>query len=330
MIMPALLLQKPSKSSKSKDHVAALQRRLDLWDEGNILELIEEGETIQGQLKHINAPQLIADISKKFKEKMSKGNINGAIKLLTNNMGNGILPLNEETIRQLREKHPTSKEASSDILLRDKPTKVHPVRYEEITPDLIRQSALKTKGGSGPSGLDGDGWKRVLTSNSFGQNSVDLCVSVAALARKICTDIHSSASLEALMACRLIPLNKNPGMRPIGVGEVQRRIIGKTVARVLKPDIVNAIGSLQVCAGQDAGCEAAVHAVRTTFEQETTEAVILLDAANAFNNVNRNAFLHNVKIICPSISSYVENCYNTPSRLFVIGGIELQSSEGTT
>ena len=31
MVMPALLLQKPSKSSKSKDHGAALERRLLLW-----------------------------------------------------------------------------------------------------------------------------------------------------------------------------------------------------------------------------------------------------------------------------------------------------------
>lgn len=27
---------------------------------------------------------------------------------------------------------------------------------------------------------------------------------------------------------------------------------------------------------------------------------------------------------------YVENCYTKPSRLFVIGGVEISSSEGTT
>ena len=27
-------------------------------------------------------------------------------------------------------------------------------------------------------------------------------------------------SVEALMACRLIPLDKNPGLRPVGKGEV--------------------------------------------------------------------------------------------------------------
>ena len=36
MIMPALFLQKPHLSSKTRDHVACLQRRLISWQEGNI------------------------------------------------------------------------------------------------------------------------------------------------------------------------------------------------------------------------------------------------------------------------------------------------------
>ena len=48
--MPVLLLQKPSKSSKSKDH-HALERRLNLWEEGKIEELLYEGQTIQEKLK---------------------------------------------------------------------------------------------------------------------------------------------------------------------------------------------------------------------------------------------------------------------------------------
>ena len=50
-VMPALLLQKPSQSSKSKDHHAALERRLKLWEEGKIEELLYKGKTIQGRLK---------------------------------------------------------------------------------------------------------------------------------------------------------------------------------------------------------------------------------------------------------------------------------------
>ena len=161
-----------------------------------------------------------------------------------------------------------------------------------------------------------------MTSNCFGTEPADLRSVVASLAKSLCSEIQDENSIEALLACRLIPLNKNPGLRPIGIGETLRRIIGKSVAKVLKQDVINSVGSLQVCAGQDAGCEAAIHAIRAIFEQEDTEAVMLVDASNAFNSINRKAFLHNAKVICPSIATFTENCYSTPSRLFVIGGLK--------
>ena len=56
----------------------------------------------------------------------------------------------------------------------------------------------------------------------------------------------------------MISLNKNQGLRPIGVGEALRRIAGKVVINILKKDVMNAAGLLQVCAGQEAGAEAAI------------------------------------------------------------------------
>jgi len=94
---------------------------------------------------------------------------------------------------------------------------------------------------------------------------------------------------EAFLACRLIPLDKNPGLRQIGVGEVLRRIIGKAVMVVPRNHVKKSVGSLQVCAGQEAGCEAAIHAMKDIFEQEDTEAVLLIDAANAFNAINSSS-----------------------------------------
>ena len=61
------------------------------------------------------------DLSKEFVARMAKGNINGAIKLLSDNMENGILPLNTETINLLRLKHPKAKEPHEDVLLPDIP-----------------------------------------------------------------------------------------------------------------------------------------------------------------------------------------------------------------
>ena len=119
-------------------------------------------------------------------------------------------------------------------------------------------------------------------------------------------------------------------MPPNGVGEVIPRIIGKSVTKVTKREVMDASGSLQVCAGQKSGSEAAIPAMRKIFEADETDAALLVDAWNAFNSLNRAAALHNVRVICPAIAIYVINAYRVPARLFVVGGKELESSEGTT
>ena len=66
------------------------------------------------------------------------------------------------------------------------------------------------------------------------------------------------------------------------------------------------------------------------FNKESTEAVLMVDASNAFNAINREAFLHTAKILCPSISTYVSNCYWSPTDLYIQGGRSIKSEEGTT
>ena len=65
------------------------------------------------------------------------------------------------------------------------------------------------------------------------------------------------------------------------------------------------------------------------FSEENTEAVLLIDAENAFNSINRKVMLHNMKFLCPLISAYISNCYATPARLFIFNGGETLSKEAT-
>ena len=132
-----------------------------------------------------------------------------------------------------------------------------------------------------------------------------------------------TSSLEAFLACRLLPLDKNQGLRLIGVGEVLRRIAGKVIMNVIKGDIQEAAGSIQVCAGQQGGCEAPIHAMRSIYEDTETDAVLLIDAANAFNAINREAVLENIRRLCPIAYVYAYNCYAAQARLFVICGKEI-------
>ena len=61
--------------------------------------------TIQQRLRSDKEGMKIAKISLKFKNLMSKGNVNGPLELLLHNMLSGILPLNKETLELLVQKH---------------------------------------------------------------------------------------------------------------------------------------------------------------------------------------------------------------------------------
>ena len=119
-------------------------------------------------------------------------------------------------------------------------------------------------------------------------------------------------------------------IRPIGFGEVLRRIVGKTIAGFLKEEIKEASGPLQVCTGHSAGSEAATHAMSQVFVEEGTDGILLIDASNAFNQMNRSVALHNIQITCKEMSLYIINTYRSPSRFFICGGGKILSQEGTT
>ena len=210
----------------------------------------------------------------------------------------------------MRQKHPKGSPATEGIILTDNIEKGYPIKFESITEESVRRAALKTQGGSSPSAMNAEGWRRSLTCKQFGNSPSDLCKAIVMITRKLCTVEDQHESLEASVTCRLIPLDKSPGLRPIGIGKILLRIVGKVVVSTIREDITESVGSLQVSAGMEAGSEAAAHAMHEIFKKQGTEAVLLIDAINAFNTVNRKVLLHNDKVICPAISTYVNNCYS--------------------
>ena len=182
-------------------------------------------------------------------------------------------------------------------------------------------------GEAGPSGIDARGWRRLCTS--FKSASDDLCHSLALLTRHLCKEFVDPEALAPLMSCRLIALDKNPRVRPIGIGEVVRRIIAKAILSIVSGDVQYAAGSLQLCAGQKAGAEAAVHAMNKAFNKSDCEAILLVDASNAFNSLNRHVALRNIRALCPPLATVLINTYRKEAELFVDGS-KLLSMEGTT
>ena len=86
---------------------------------------------------------------------------------------------------------------------------------------------------------------------------------------------------------------------------------------MVKSDALEVAGSVQLCAGQEARCETAIHAMRAILEGEHTQAVILVDAQNAFNLLNQQLALLNIHHICPSIALVLAYLYRRDANLYV-------------
>ena len=69
--------------------------------------------------------------------------------------------------------------------------------------------------------------------------------------------------------------------------------------------------------------------MRKFFNNSDRGGVLLVDAKNAFNLLNRRVALHNIQYSCPLVSTLAHNLYRHTNRLFIFGE-ELSSEEGTT
>ena len=151
---------------KPKDYQECLTKRSALWKEGEIESLLREGRSIQKcirKTKRANPP----DKAKIFARLVMRGQINSALRFLSDDVYGGVLTLTDDVMRQLFEKHPEAQDTKLGSILFGPIEEVHGSLYQQIDGEMIREAALRTKGSSGPSGVEANGFKRILTCKSF-------------------------------------------------------------------------------------------------------------------------------------------------------------------
>ena len=333
MLMPHLVLARTT-SEPDASRNKTTTRRLKMWLNGEIEQLFKEAEAVQKRTTKSKSNNRTRDMFRDFDAHMSAGKISNALRSVNDCEKGGVLSLSEKIDNKtvfdiLKDKHPPPKSCDDAYVVASSGNNLpyHPVIFDRIQAGAIRRAGMKTHGSHGPSGVDANEWRRWMSN--FSQSSTSLCRTVARLAVRIATEEIDNEALMPYNACRLIPLDKNPGVRPIGVGEVLRRIIGRTILRCVENDLKLLGKNQQLCLGQKCGIEHAIHSLRKQFETPETQGILLIDAKNAFNSLNRDLALRNIEKLCPSIITAIRNSYKTPTSLFV-NGKTLQSQEGTT
>ena len=116
--------------------------------------------------------------------------------------------------------------------------------------------------------------------------------------RRLYTTLLSPDIPSPFLGCHIIALDKSLRVRPVGVCEVVQCIVVKAALYVIQNDIKAAAGPHQLCAGYIAGTEAVVHAVRSVFNHNDGDSILLVDATNAFISLNRSIALYSIQQLC--------------------------------
>ena len=148
----------------------------------------------------------------------------------------------------------------------------------------------------------------------------DLTSSLVQLANKFVQGNIPREFAPLYTCATLIPLRKkDEGVRPIAVGEIWRRILGKQVALAMKNQAAEYLKPNQFGVGVAGGGEAIVHATASIVHQHRDNpnlSVLQIDFTNAFNTVSRDAIFREIAEHFPDILNYVQFCYANKSSLF--------------
>jgi hypothetical protein len=328
IVFTQVLLQRENNVTVSKDIKKRLKLRLDCWQSGKFKMLVETTE------QALKARQTTARGSTTPAQRAKTGNLRSALRYISDTECGGLLypddideKSNKSVGEVLQDKHPQSRDPGPAAMK----------HYEElsdfidldITSEHVENVAKKMSGAAGLSGFDSSARKFLLLSH--GQASNCLRSVIAKFSQWLSNDTPPFAAFRAALANRLI-------VRPIGIGDVWRRLIAKCVLSVAGHSATTACGSDQLCAGLRAGTDGAIHGVSTLWneleESDSDSGFLLIDANNAFNEINRINMLWTIRHEWPAGARFAFNCYSHHSLLIVrnAGGTALFifSKEGVT
>ena len=128
-----------------------------------------------------------------------------------------------------------------------------------------------------------------------------------------------AAAAPILAGAALVAVPKpNGGVRPIAIGEIYRRLVGKCILQQIRADARTFFWPAQVGVCVPLGAEVAVHSVRGWVQRHANcsgKVLVKFDFSNAFNTISRQAVLQAAHDHFPGLSRWACWCYGDASRL---------------
>jgi hypothetical protein len=124
---------------------------------------------------------------------------------------------------------------------------------------------------------------------------------------------------ETLTTGRLMAMAKpERGVRPIAVGEVLLRLVGRAIGRQLREQFQQSLQPFQFGVATPGGCEAVVHGVRAHLDVHPDHVLLQTDVENAFNCIHRTAIFSELRERMPQLVPFFRATYGFEGRLVYV------------
>ena len=156
-----------------------------------ILQLIRSGHTIQKRLVSAQRKKN-EDTARKFSNLIFEGKVTQAVRMLSDDENQGMLPLTEQTLAQLKRKHPNPSGIRGETLLNGPIRQMDTAYFDCIDGNMIARATKMTNGSAGPSTTDGDFFQHILLHKNFKGAGQSLRDELGRFARLIATEVGVS------------------------------------------------------------------------------------------------------------------------------------------
>ena len=273
VVFVVTVLRRTPTVTRARDIRSRLTQRLKLWADGCYSALVDdtESEARGGTARPSQDDEAAA---RAFDAQVLSGHIRQAVRRLTSRDGGGVYGPDDlcsktgrPVLEVLHSKHPTLKDPAVGVENGafepyDAAPDVVPL---VIADEVVQKVASDISGSAGLCGVDSAMYRN--WAFRFGVESQAFREEMAAWANWLANESPPYAAYRAFRAGRLVALDKCPGTRPVGIGEIFMRAWAKMGLVVAGSDATAACGDHNLCAGLPAGIEGAVHAVQRVWDR---------------------------------------------------------------
>ena len=147
-----------------------------------------------------------------------------------------------------------------------------------------------------------------------------------------CGNLLPAFSRQFMCGGPLVGLIKDDkgALRPLAKGEIERRVVGKSIVHAYRKEWMNACGPYQWGFGVKGSIDVIGHAVSILVEKHVKTpqwGILKVDFRNAFNMMDRSCFRLNRDLSLLPTSNFVNCIYGYPTKLKV-GSHSISSSNG--